>query len=36
MMPFSNGIGLERVRIAGSELELSLARSVGSGRWTTL
>ena len=31
MMFFSTGIGLERVGIAGPELELSLGRSVGSG-----
>ena len=36
MMPFSTGTGLERVGIAGSGLELSLGRSVGSGRWTPL
>ena len=29
MMPFSTGIGLERVGIAGSELEPSLGRSAG-------
>ena len=36
MMPFSTGIGLERVGIVGSELELSLGRAAGSGRWTYL
>ena len=36
MMPFSTGTGLERVGIAGPELELPLGRSVGSGRWTPL
>ena len=36
MMPFSIGIGLERVGIAGPELELSLGQSVGSRRWTPL
>ena len=36
MMPFSIGTGLERVGIAGPELELSLGRSAGSGRWTPL
>ena len=36
MMPFSTGIGLERVGIAGPELELSLDWSAGSGRWTPL
>ena len=36
MMPFSTGTGLERVGIAGPELELSLGRSVGSGCWTPL
>ena len=36
MMHFSTGTGLERVGIAGSELELSLGRSAGSGRWTPL
>ena len=30
MMPFSIGIGLERVGIVGSELELSLGRSASS------
>ena len=29
MMPFSTGTGLERVGIAGLELELSLAPNVG-------
>ena len=36
MMPFSTRTGLERVGIAGSELKLSLGRSVGSGPWTPL
>ena len=36
MMPFSIGIRLERVGIAGPELELPLGRSAGSGRWTPL
>ena len=36
MMLFSTGTGLERVGIAGPELELSLGRSAGSGRWTPL
>ena len=36
MMPFSTGTGLERVGIAGPELELPLGRSAGSGRWTHL
>ena len=36
MMPFSTRTGLECVGIAGPELELSLGRSVGSGRWTPL
>ena len=36
MMHFSTGTGLERVGIAGPELELSLGRSAGSGRWTPL
>ena len=36
MMPFSIGTGLERVGIVGPELELSLGRSAGSGRWTPL
>ena len=36
MMPFSTGIGLERVGIAGPELELSLGRSASSERWTPL
>ena len=31
MMHFSTGTGLERVRIAGPELELSLGRSAGFG-----
>ena len=34
MMHFSTRT--ERVRIAGLELELSLGRSVDSGRWTPL
>ena len=33
---FFNQTGLKRVAIAGSELELSLGRSAGSGRWTPL
>ena len=36
MMPFSTGIGLDRVEIVGPELELSLGRSAGSERWTPL
>ena len=36
MMSFSTGTELERVGIAGPELELSLGRSTGSGRWTPL
>ena len=36
MMHFSIGTGLERVEIAGPELELSLGRSAGFGRWTPL
>ena len=36
MMPFSTKTGLERVGISGSELELSLGPSAGSGRWTPL
>ena len=36
MMPFSTRTGLERVGIDGQELELSLGRSVGSGRWNPL
>ena len=36
MMHFSTGTRLERVGIVGSELELSLGRSAGSGRWTPL
>ena len=36
MMPFSTRTGLERVGIARLELELSLGRSAGSGRWTPL
>ena len=35
-MPFSTRTGLKRVGIAGSKLELSLGRFVGSGRWTPL
>ena len=31
MMPFSMGIGLERVRIAGPELAMLLGWSTGSG-----
>ena len=34
MIPFSTGIGLERVGIVGPELPLS--QSDGSGRWTPL
>ena len=33
---FFNRIGLERVGVAGPELELPLGRSAGSGRWTPL
>ena len=36
MMHFSTGIGLERVGVAGPELELLLGWSAGSGRWTPL
>ena len=36
MMSFSIGIVLERIGIVGSELELSLGRSDGSGCWTPL
>ena len=36
MMLFSIGTGLERVGIAGPELELSLGWSAGSGPWTPL
>ena len=36
MMPFSIRTGLERVGIAGPELELSLGRSAGSRCWTPL
>ena len=36
MMLFSTGTRLERVGIAGPELELSLSRSVDSRRWTPL
>ena len=35
-MSFSIGTGLERVGIAGPELELSLDRFAGSERWTPL
>ena len=35
MMPFSTGTALERVGIAGPELEL-LGRSAGSERWAPL
>ena len=35
-MPFSTGIGLERVGVVGPELELLLGLSAGSGRWTPL
>ena len=36
MMPFSTGTELERVGIAGPELELSLGRYAGSRHWTNL
>ena len=36
MMPFSTGIGLERVGILGPELQLPLGQSDGSRRWTPL
>ena len=36
MMPFSTRIGLERVGIAGPELDLLLGWSVGSRRRTPL
>ena len=36
MIPFSTGIELERVGIAGPALELSLGRSAGSRQWTNL
>ena len=36
MMHFSTGTKLERFGIAGPELELSLGRSAGSGRWNPL
>ena len=36
MIPFSTGTELEYVGIVGSELELSLDRSVGFRRWTPL
>ena len=36
MMPFSTRTGLERVGIAGPELELSLGRFAGFGSWTPL
>ena len=36
MMPFSTKTGLERVGIAGPELELSLGWSAGSRLWTPL
>ena len=36
MIPFSTGIGVERVGIVGPELELPLGQSDGSGRWTPL
>ena len=36
MMLFSTGTGVKRVGVVGSELELSLGRSAGSGRWTPL
>ena len=36
MMPFSIVTGVEHVGIVGPELELSLGRSAGFGRWTPL
>ena len=36
MMPFSIGIGLEHVRIAGSELGAPLGQSTGSGCYVPL
>ena len=36
MMPFSIRTGLERIGIAGPELELSLGWSAGFGCWTPL
>ena len=33
---WSRWAGLERVGVAGPELELPLGRSAGSGRWTPL
>ena len=36
MMPISIGTGLERVGVVGPELELSLGRPAGTGRWTNL
>ena len=36
MMHFSTITGMERVGIAGPELELSLGWSAGSERWTPL
>ena len=36
MMPFSTGIGLERVGVVGLGLELPLGWFVGSERWTPL
>ena len=36
MMHFSTRTRLERVGIVGPELELSLGRSAGLGRWTPL
>ena len=36
MMPFSTGIGLERVDSAGPELGLLLGKSAGFKRWTPL
>ena len=36
MMPFSTGIGLQRVGIVGPELELPLGQSDGFGSWTPL
>ena len=35
-MPFSTGIGLERVGVVGPELELLLGWSTGSRHWTPL
>ena len=36
LMPFSIGTRLERVEIAGPELEQSIGQFAGSGRWTPL